>query len=176
MASVQSQSAPTHARTLDFAVPESKGTQSEMFVKRPVILFDGVCNLCNFTIQWVIEHDNEGRFDFATLQSDAARRELGKVMEEREIDALPDSIVLLDSDGVHVRSAAALRITRGLGSQFALLRLGMVPPRPIRDAVYNLIARHRYRWFGRRDTCMTPTPDPAARFLDADEPPRTPLG
>ena len=118
----------------------------------------------------MIERDKEGRFDFASLQSDAARRELVKVMDANEIDALPDSIVLLDSDGVHVRSAAALRIARGLGYPFALLRLGIVLPRPIRDLIYDLIARNRYRWFGRRDTCMTPTPDIAARFLDADEP------
>ena len=78
--------------------------------------------------------------------------------------------VLLDSDGVHVRSAAVLRILRGLGSWFLLLRLGVVLPRPIRDAIYDMVARNRYRWFGRRDVCMTPTPDIAARFLDADEP------
>ena len=141
-----------------------------MVHQRPVILFDGVCNLCNSVVRWVIERDKEGRFDFASLQSDAARRELVKVMDAKEIDALPDSIVLLDSDGVHVRSAAALRIACGLGSRFALLRLGIVLPRPIRDVIYDLIARNRYRWFGRRDTCMTPTPDIAARFLDADEP------
>ncbi len=138
--------------------------------QRPVILFDGVCNLCNSTVRWVIERDKEGRFDFASLQSDVARRELGKVMDPKEIDALPDSIVLLDSDGVHVRSAAALRILRGLGSWFLLLRLGVVLPGPIRDAIYDMVARNRYRWFGRRDTCMIPTPDIAARFLDADEP------
>ena len=141
-----------------------------MVHQRPVILFDGVCNLCNSAVRWVIERDKEGRFDFASLQSDAARQELVKVMDANEIDALPDSIVLLDSDGVHVRSAAALRILRGLGSWFLLLRLGIVLPRPIRDLIYDLIARNRYRWFGRRDTCMTPTPDIAARFLDADEP------
>jgi predicted DCC family thiol-disulfide oxidoreductase YuxK len=140
-----------------------------MLTKRPIILFDGVCNLCNSAVQWVIDRDKEGRFDFASLQSNAARRELEKVIDEKEIDALPDSIILLDSDGVHVRSAAALRIARGLGSPFAVIRLTIVLPRPIRDAVYNLIARNRYRWFGRRDTCMTPTPDLAARFLDADE-------
>ena len=119
-----------------------------MFVKRPVILFDGVCNLCNSVVQWVIERDEEGRFDFATLQSDAAQRELAKIIDEKEIDALPDSIVLLDSDGVHVRSAAALRIVRGLRSPYALLWLGIVLPRPIRDAVYDLVARNRHRWFG----------------------------
>ena len=141
-----------------------------MVHQRPIILFDGVCNLCNSAVRWVIERDKAGRFDFASLQSDAARRELVKVMGTKEIDALPDSIVLLDSDGVHIRSTAALRIARGLGSRFALLRLGFVLPRPIRDVIYDLIARNRYRWFGRRDTCMTPTPDIAARFLDADEP------
>jgi len=138
--------------------------------QRPAILFDGVCNLCNSTVQWVIERDKEGQFDFASLQSDVARRELGKVMDTKEIDALPDSIILLDSDGVHVRSAAALRILRGLGSWFLLLRLGVVLPGPIRDTIYDMVARNRYRWFGRRDTCMIPTPDIAARFLDADEP------
>ncbi len=138
--------------------------------QRPLILFDGVCNLCNSAVQWVIERDKEGRFDFASLQSDAARRELVKVMSTEEIDELPDIMVLIDSGGVHVRSAAALRILRELDSWFLLLRLGVVLPRPIRDAIYNLIARNRYRWFGRRDTCMTPTPDIAARFLDADEP------
>ncbi len=133
---------------------------------RPVILFDGVCNLCNSVIRWVIERDKEGRFDFASLQSDAARKELEELLGAEEMDALPDSIVLLDSEGVHTRSAAALRIARGLDSPYTLLRLGVVLPRPIRDAVYDLIARNRYRWFGRRDTCMTPSPDLAARFLD----------
>ena len=142
--------------------------------QRPIILFDGVCNLCNSAVQWVIKRDKEGRFDFASLQSNAARRELEKVLGAKDIDALPDSIVLVDSDGVHTRSAAALRIARGLGFPYALLGLGVLMPRPIRDAVYDLIARNRYRWFGRRDTCMTPTPDIATRFLDADEPPPPP--
>ena len=137
---------------------------------RPIILFDGVCNLCISAVQRVIERDKKERFYFASLQSDAARQELERLLGAEEIDALPDSIVLLDPEGVHTRSAAALRIARGLGFPYALLRLGVVLPRPIRDAIYDLIARNRYRWFGRRDTCMTPTPDLAARFLDADEP------
>jgi predicted DCC family thiol-disulfide oxidoreductase YuxK len=91
-------------------------------------------------------------------------------MGAEEISALPDSIVVVDSDGVHTRSAAALRITRAVGFPYTLLGLGVVLPRPIRDAIYDLVARNRYRWFGREDTCMTPTPDVAERFLDADEP------
>ena len=138
-----------------------------MLVNPPLILFDGVCNLCNSSVQWVIERDKEERFRFATLQSAAARRELAKVIGPKEIEELPDSIVLLDSDGLYVRSAAALRIARALGFPYAVLGLGIVLPRPIRDAIYDWVARNRYRWFGRRDTCMTPTPDLAARFLDA---------
>jgi predicted DCC family thiol-disulfide oxidoreductase YuxK len=137
--------------------------------QRPIILFDGVCNLCNSAIQWVIERDTRRRFRFAFLQSDAARQELERVLSRDDIEALPDSIVLLDADGVHTRSAAALRIARGLGRPFAWLRLGFVLPCPIRDAIYDLIARERYRWFGRRDSCMTPTPDLAARFLEAEQ-------
>ncbi len=135
----------------------------------PIILFDGVCNLCNSAVQWVIERDTDRRFRFASLQSDAARRELERVLSRDEIEALPDSVVLLDADGVHTRSAAALRIACGLGRRFSWLRLGFALPRPIRDAIYDLIARNRYRWFGRRDSCMTPTPDLAARFLGAEQ-------
>jgi predicted DCC family thiol-disulfide oxidoreductase YuxK len=137
--------------------------------QRPIILFDGVCNLCNSAVQWVIERDTRRRFHFASLQSDTARQELERVLSRDDIEALPDSIVLLDADGVHTRSAAALRIARGLGRRFVWLRLGFVLPRPIRDAIYDLIARERYRWFGRQDSCMTPTPDLAARFLDAEQ-------
>ncbi len=140
-----------------------------MSSRRPLVLFDGVCNLCNSSVKWIIERDKEKRFDFASLQSDAARRELKSVLGANPIDALPDSIVLLDSDGVHTRSAAALRIARGLASPYSLLAAGFLVPRPIRDAVYNLVARNRYRWFGRQDTCMTPTPDVAERFRDAGE-------
>ena len=142
----------------------------EVTQRRPVILFDGVCNLCNTAVQWVIGRDKDRRFDFASLQSEAARRELERILDENEIDALPDSIVLIDSDGVHTRSVAALRIGRALGRPWGLFSLGVFVPRPIRDAIYDLVARNRYRWFGRRDTCMMPTPDIAARFLDADEP------
>lgn len=134
----------------------------------PTILFDGVCNLCNASVQWVIERDPEGVFTLAALQSEAARSLLSAsgISPER----LPDSIVLVDEDGVHVRSEAALRIGRRLGFPYNLVALGRVAPRPLRDAAYRFIARNRYRWFGRRDTCMMPDSDVASRFLDADEP------
>ena len=136
---------------------------------RPIMLFDGVCNLCNSAVQWVIARDKDARFDFASLQSVAAHQELRRVVGAEKMEALPDSIVLVDSTGVHTRSTAALRIACGLGFPYSLLGLGSVLPPPIRDWGYDLIVRNRYRWFGRRATCMRPVPDLAARFLDADE-------
>ncbi len=155
----------------DTQVPGSQGPGAvgRARSRPPVILFDGVCNLCNSMVQWVIQRDTKARFNFASLQSEAARLELQEVLAAEEIQALPDSIVLIDSAGVYAQSAAAIRIARGLGFPHSLLGLGIVVPRPIRDAAYRWVARHRYRWFGQRDTCMRPTPDVAARFLDADE-------
>jgi predicted DCC family thiol-disulfide oxidoreductase YuxK len=132
---------------------------------RPLILFDGACNLCNSAVQWVIERDHDHRFYFASIQSDVSRRELGKTLSREALDQLPDSIVLLDSDGVHTRSAAAVRIVRRLDGPAVISWLEVVLPRPACDALYDLVARNRYRWFGRRDTCMTPTPEMADRFL-----------
>jgi predicted DCC family thiol-disulfide oxidoreductase YuxK len=122
----------------------------------PVILFDGVCNLCSAAVQWVIAHDRRNVFRFASLQSQAARKLLaaaGSSAGERL-----DSMVLLDQDGVHLRSEAALRIARGLGFPWSLARIGGLLPRSLRDALYDWVARHRYRWFGRQNACLLPTP------------------
>ena len=135
---------------------------------QPVVLFDGVCNLCNTAVVWLLERDHDQRLLFASLQSQAA----AEVLRDAGVadpGSLPDSIVLVDAEGVHVRSTAALRIGVILGFPFSLGRVGWLVPRPLRDAVYSYVARHRYRWFGRRDVCMRPTPEWAPRFLDADE-------
>jgi predicted DCC family thiol-disulfide oxidoreductase YuxK len=135
-----------------------------------VILFDGVCNLCNRSIQFVIRHDPNAQFQFAPLQSDVAHRLLCSVGDTSNVDsrqpAIPDSFVLLDDRRVFRRSTAALRIVRQLRFPWRLLYALMVVPRPMRDWVYDRIARNRYRWFGQRDTCMVPTPELRARFLD----------
>lgn len=139
---------------------------------RPVILFDGVCNLCNASVRWVLDRDTQTVFDFASLQSVAARRLLEAALVDRGTDALPDAIVLIDRDGVHTGSAAAARIARRLVFPYSLLgALGGAVPAFVRDPVYRLVARNRYRWFGRRDRCALPAPNHAARFLDADEVP-----
>lgn len=132
----------------------------------PVILFDGVCNLCDSVVQTIIRHDRHETFHFASLQSQAAQDLLGE-----RAKTIPDSIVLVEPDGsTHLKADAALRIAGRLGGWFQLLRVGWLLPRGVRNLLYDFVARHRYEWFGRRDTCMLPTPALRARFLDRDEP------
>jgi len=136
----------------------------------PVILFDGVCNLCNAWVRWVIRRDPTGVFRFASLQSPAAQDLIRGASDG--IATLPDSIVLVDEQGVHVESDAVLRVLRRLGLPYSLCWAARVVPPVMRDAAYRTVARHRYRWFGRRDTCMLPSSGVASRFLDAAEPAR----
>ena len=128
-----------------------------------VVVFDGVCNLCNGFVQFVIPRDPRGRFRFAALQSQAAARLMA------EAGATPgesDTVVLIDDGRAFFRSSAALRIARRLRFPWPLLYVLVVVPRPIRDWVYDLIARNRYRWFGQRDQCLVPGPGIRERFLD----------
>src|SRR5262245_45818562 len=129
----------------------------------PVILFDGVCNLCNGTVLFVIRRDLKARFRFATLQSATAGSLLQSVTASGE--GIPDSVALIESGRLYVRSAAALRIAGRLGFPWRLLAVFLLVPRPLRDWVYDFIARHRYRWFGKREVCMVPTPELRERFL-----------
>jgi predicted DCC family thiol-disulfide oxidoreductase YuxK len=126
------------------------------------ILFDGVCNLCNGFVRFVIERDPDAHFRFAALSSDAAVKLLAST---GVADPLPDSIVLVQDGRLYLRSDAPLRIARGLKFPWPLLAVFLVVPRFVRDRVYDFIAARRYRWFGRRDVCMVPTPDLRQRFL-----------
>ncbi|OWP61878.1 thiol-disulfide oxidoreductase DCC [Hymenobacter amundsenii] len=129
-----------------------------------VILFDGVCNLCNGFVQFVIQHDAAGQFRFAALQSAAGQELL--TAHKLPAPSTPDSVVLLADGKAYTHSAAALGILARLGGRWAVLaRAGRWFPRPLRDAVYRLIARYRYRWFGRQESCWLPTPELQARFL-----------
>jgi predicted DCC family thiol-disulfide oxidoreductase YuxK len=138
---------------------------------RPIVLFDGVCNLCNASVRWIIERDAPAQFRFASLQSRAAQEALSAAFGNDGAGERPDSIVLIDADGVHVRSEAALRIARRLGFPYSLLGAARLIPRPVRDLVYRVIARYRYQWFGRLEACAVPDAELAARFLDAGEAP-----
>ncbi len=132
-----------------------------------LVFFDGVCNLCNGAVTFIIDHDPKGYFRFAPLQSDVAATYLDDLADA---DRGLGTIILLEDDHTYVRSTAVLRIARRLTAPWSLLSLTLVVPRPLRDAVYNWIATSRYDWFGQRDQCRMPTPELKDRFLDYDPP------
>ena len=126
-------------------------------------MFDGVCNLCNGFVQFVIERDPSGRFQFAALQSEAARR----VLAAHDVpNPLADSVVLIEEGRVYSGSTAALRIARGLRFPWPLVGVLLAIPRPLRDGIYAGVARRRYRWFGQREQCMVPTAATRSRFIE----------
>lgn len=130
---------------------------------RPVILFDGVCNLCTGSVRFVIGRDARKQFRFASLQSPVAEKLLGAQGHAR---AGLESILLIKDGRVYRKSTAALMIARRLDGLWPLLAALLVIPRPLRDAVYDWIGARRYRLFGKRDACWTPRPELAERFLD----------
>lgn len=129
----------------------------------PVVLFDGVCNLCDAAVLFIIDRDPDARFRFAALQSGAAARLLAGLPRPEGGD--PESVFLLEDGKLYDRSTAALRIARRLRWPWKLAYALVAVPRPLRDAAYRFVARRRYRWFGRRDACRVPTPELRARFL-----------
>jgi len=134
----------------------------------PVVLFDGDCSFCNATVRWTIVRDPLARLRFASLRSAPARRAVALADPDTDFDALPDAIVLVDRAGVHTASTAVLRMTRHLRLPYPALSLALIVPRPLRDAAYRAVARHRHRLFGRVDECPLPPPGSASRFLDGD--------
>lgn len=139
-----------------------------------VVLFDGVCNFCDASVNFIIEHDKTGYFKFAPLQSGEGSRlanEFGfesaaAPQEATESDLVPiDSVILVEDGKAYTHSTAALRILKRLGAPWSWIYLFVVVPRPVRDWAYRLFARYRYRIFGRKDQCMLPSPEVRARFL-----------
>ena len=127
-----------------------------------IVLFDGDCNLCTGSVQFLLGRDRKHRLRFAALQSAAGQallRRHGLPPEGRE------TIVVLEAGRARVRSDAALLLARRLPWPWPLLAVFVACPRPLRDALYAWVARHRYRWFGRTESCMLPTPEVADRFL-----------
>jgi predicted DCC family thiol-disulfide oxidoreductase YuxK len=133
------------------------------WMSQPIALFDGVCNLCSGSVQFILKRDRQGSLRFASLQSGVGQH----LLTEHGLD--PDalsSVVLIDDGRAWQESAAALRIASHLPGAWKLLRALAVIPRPVRDAVYRWIARNRYRWFGKTETCWLPTPELRRRFLE----------
>jgi predicted DCC family thiol-disulfide oxidoreductase YuxK len=129
-----------------------------------VVLFDGVCNLCNGAVNFLIDRDPKGQLRFAALQSKAAADLLLSVGHPSPAPE-PDSILLVEGGRVYERSTAALRIARHLSGAWRLVAVFTLVPRPLRDLVYRWIAGHRYGWFGKASVCRVATPELQARFL-----------
>jgi predicted DCC family thiol-disulfide oxidoreductase YuxK len=129
----------------------------------PVILFDGVCNFCAWSVRFVIARDPRAVFRFAALQSETGRR----LLREHGLgEQAMDSFVLVEGPESWTESDAALRVCRRLRAPWRLLAAFLVLPRVLRDPLYRLIARNRYRWFGKADTCLVPSAELRSRFLE----------
>jgi predicted DCC family thiol-disulfide oxidoreductase YuxK len=131
--------------------------------KQPIILFDGVCNLCNGAVQYVIKHDAQKQFQFASLQSNFGQQVLAK---HNLSNADFSSFILLKNGKIYLKSTAALLVAKQLKGAVSWLYLFRVVPTFIRNGVYNIIAKNRYKWFGKQDACWLPTTELKARFLD----------
>lgn len=132
-------------------------------MNEPVILFDGVCNLCNGAVDFILRHEATDELRFAALQSEVgARLAKGCGLGGGEMETL----VLVEGERCYTQSAAALRIANHLKYPWRLLSILILVPRPWRDRIYAYIARRRYLWFGKRDTCRLPTAEEKSRFLE----------
>ena len=126
------------------------------------IVFDGACNWCNAWVNLIIDRDSHERFKFGTLQSEEGQRILTTLQLPTEDFS---TFILLEQTRVFTKSTAALRIARQLSGLWPLFYLGILIPRPLRDGLYDYVARHRYKWMGKADACRIPSPDQRGRFV-----------
>jgi predicted DCC family thiol-disulfide oxidoreductase YuxK len=132
-------------------------------MSKAIIIFDGVCNFCNASINFIIKHDHSTRFMFATTQGEHGT----KILKDLNIDPKdPTTFVFIEGQIVYVKSDAALQIAKHLKRPWSALAWLKFVPKLIRDSVYSLIAKHRYKILGKRQTCMVPSPELKKRFLD----------
>ncbi|PRX47342.1 thiol-disulfide oxidoreductase DCC family protein [Salegentibacter salegens] len=131
---------------------------------KKIVLFDGVCNLCNGAVTFIIKHDKNDVFRFASLQSEIGK----KLVAERGMDPEElDSIILIDPGVAYYRkSTAALEISRELSNGYSFLKNLLFIPESLRDGIYNFVANNRYKWYGKKESCMIPTPELKSKFLD----------
>ena len=131
---------------------------------KKIILFDGVCNLCNSSVQYVIKHDKKDVFRFVSLQSELGQKILNHIgINPKHID----SIVLYEPGiSYYYKSTAPLEIAKGLSGIFTLATVFKILPAGIRDFIYDYVAKHRYKWYGKKDACMIPTPELKSKFIE----------
>ncbi len=128
-----------------------------------LVLFDGVCNFCNFWVQFALKRDQKGKLQFTSLQGETAHQ----LLPQYNIDpTILTSVIFIDHGKVYRESSAALRVCRYLDGGWKLLYGLIIIPVFIRDGIYKWIGRNRYKWFGKTESCMLPTPEQRKRFLD----------
>ena len=133
-----------------------------IYKNKSIILFDGVCNLCNSSVNFIIKHDKKKHFLFASLQSDAAK----EILLHHSLNKIIfDSIILIEDTIIYEKSTAVLRIAKKLNNGFQLLYVFILIPKILRDKIYDYIAKNRYKWYGKKNTCMLPSKDLKSRFL-----------
>lgn len=133
------------------------------FENKSIILFDGVCNLCNASVNFVIKHDKKVQFLLASFQSDAAK----EILLQFNLKTLNiDTVILVENNKIYDKSTAALKIAKHLDGGFNLFYGFFIIPKFLRDSIYVFIAKHRYQWFGKRESCMVPSLELKNRFLD----------
>ena len=126
-----------------------------------IVLFDGECNFCDASVQFIIKRDPKGYFQFAAQQSD-----IGETLKRQyKVPNSMDSILVIDQHKVYYSSDAALHISKHLNGLWSYLYMLKVTPKPLRDIAYKFIAKNRYAWFGKKDSCMIPPPEIRNRFL-----------
>ena len=130
--------------------------------QQPIILFDGLCNLCDKSVQLVIKKDSKNIFLFAPLQDVSVQYYL---KQQKGNFNNVDSILLITSKKIYTKSSAALTIAKHLKGLYPLLYVFYIIPKPLRDVIYNFIAKNRYRWYGKKDQCMIPSPELKNKFL-----------
>lgn len=136
---------------------------TEDILRQKIILFDGVCNLCNGSVLFILQHEREPMYKFASIQSEAGSQLLAWCGLPSDYS---EAVVLIDHGNRHLGSTAALKIGQLLKFPWSTISsIGMIVPKFIRDWVYGQIGKHRYQWFGKRDICMIPTDDLKSRFL-----------
>ena len=138
------------------------GSPDPVIDNHSIILFDGVCNLCNSSVLFIIKRDLKARFCFAALQSDFGKTQLDKFGISFTI---PESVLLIEEKRLFQKSSAALKIAQNLNGLWPAVYVFIIVPKFLRDLIYDYIARNRYRWFGKREACMIPTPELKARFV-----------
>lgn len=132
-----------------------------LLLNHPIVIFDGVCTMCNTSVDFLMRNDRTGRLRFASFQSEQG----AAVLRAHKVISAPETIYVVDDGVLYAESDAVLHLVRYLGRGYQLLKVFGVVPRPLRNIIYRFIARHRYAWFGKKETCRVPTPEERSRFL-----------